>query len=181
MEQAVFGGGCFWCLDAQFRMVPGVVSVICGYGGGHCPNPDYESVCRGGTGHAELIQLRYDEATISYRQLIELFLACHDPTTRDRQGHDVGTQYRSLIICQSDEQRRIAAEVISEWNAAGVYSSEIVTEITEAQQFYPAEDYHQDYFARHPGQGYCRAVISPKIAEFRKLISRLPRSSTDPV
>ena len=169
-EFAVFGGGCFWCLDAQFRQVQGVRSVVCGYAGGRTPDPDYEAVCTGETGHAEVVRVEYDAERISCRQLLELFLACHDPTTPNRQGHDVGTQYRSIIVCQNAAQRLEAEAVLKACAASGAWSAPIVTEVVDAMPFHAAEDCHQDYFTKHPRQGYCIAVVGPKVARFRDLL-----------
>ena len=171
-QTAVFGGGCFWCLDAQFRLVPGILSVECGYAGGSVEAPDYEAVCSGTTGHAEVVKLTYDDSRVGYGELLELFLACHDPTTRDRQGHDVGSQYRSIIVCQRPEQRRLAEKTIGAWNAGGYWPAPIVTELLDGVSFYVAEEHHQNYFAKQPHQGYCVAVVGPKVEKFRRLISR---------
>ena len=180
MRTAIFGGGCFWCLDAQFQLVPGVTSVTCGYAGGSTPNPSYEAVCRGDTGHAEVVRIEYRPEEIAFRQLIELFLACHDPTTPNRQGHDIGTQYRSIIVCQNDEEKQIAAAVNDEWNRAGYWDGPIITELCDTVPFYPAEPYHQDYLANHPTQGYCVAVVAPKVAKFRELLRRPGQTRADP-
>lgn len=167
-EKALLGGGCFWCLDAVYRDVKGVDSVVSGYAGGARPNPSYEQVCTGATGHAEVVELTFDPAVTSFRDLLSVFFAIHDPTTLDRQGNDVGTQYRSVIFCQNDGQRKMAHEVIGELEAARAFVAPIVTEITGPALFYPAEAYHQNYFAQHPGQGYCQIVIAPKLAKFRQ-------------
>jgi peptide-methionine (S)-S-oxide reductase len=165
---ATLAGGCFWCLDAVFRGLRGVEQVVSGYTGGTVPNPSYEAVCTGRTGHAEVVQVTFDPAVLSYRDLVEVFFAIHDPTTLNRQGADVGTQYRSAIYYHSPEQEQTAREVIAALERDPVFDAPIVTEVAPAPAFYPAEEYHQDYFRRNPGQGYCRAVIAPKVAKFRK-------------
>lgn len=175
IEQATFGGGCFWCLEAVFEQLRGVTSVVSGYCGGHVPNPTYEATCTGRTGHAEVIQVTFDADQISFAELLDVFFATHDPTTLNRQGADVGTQYRSVIFCHHDEQRRVAQAKIAELNAAGIWNSPIVTEVVLLPTFYPAEDYHQGYFRAHPAQGYCQAVISPKVAKFRQKFAHLLR------
>jgi peptide-methionine (S)-S-oxide reductase len=167
-EVATLAGGCFWCLDAVFRGLKGVEQVVSGYAGGNIPNPSYEAVCTGRTGHAEVVQVTFDPAVLSYRDLVEVFFGIHDPTTLNRQGADVGTQYRSAIYFHSPEQEQTAREVIAALEREQVFDSPIVTELAPATEFYPAEEYHQDYFRRNPGQGYCRAVIAPKVAKFRK-------------
>jgi peptide-methionine (S)-S-oxide reductase len=167
-ELATLGGGCFWCLEAVFRDVKGVERVVSGYAGGSVPNPSYEDVCTGRTGHAEVVQVTFDPAVLAYRDVLQLFFGLHDPTTLNRQGGDVGTQYRSVIFFHTPEQERLALEVISDIGRQGVWDDPIVTEVVAASEFYPAEEYHQDYFRRNPGQGYCRAVIAPKVAKFRK-------------
>jgi peptide-methionine (S)-S-oxide reductase len=167
-EVATLGGGCFWCLDAVFRGLKGVEQVVSGYAGGTVPNPSYEAVCTGRTGHAEVVQVTFDSGLLSYRDLVEVFFGIHDPTTLNRQGADVGTQYRSAIYYHSPEQERTAREVIAALERDQVFDAPIVTEVAPFTVFYPAEEYHQDYFRRNPGQGYCRAVIAPKVAKFRK-------------
>lgn len=167
-EVATLAGGCFWCLDAVFRGLKGVEQVVSGYAGGTAPNPSYEAVCTGRTGHAEVVQVTFDPAVLSYRDLVEVFFGIHDPTTLNRQGADVGTQYRSAIYYHSPEQEHTAREVIAALERDQVFDAPIVTEVAPAAEFYPAEEYHQDYFRRNPGQGYCRAVIAPKVAKFRK-------------
>ncbi len=167
-EVATLGGGCFWCLEAVFNDVEGVEKVVSGYSGGHKENPTYEEVCTGETGHAEVVQITFDPEVISYRDLLGIFFDIHDPTTLNRQGADVGTQYRSVIFYHSDEQRRTAEEVIRELEASGVWSSPIVTQVEPFEAFYAAEDYHHRYFERNPFQPYCRMVIAPKVAKFRK-------------
>lgn len=167
-ELATLGGGCFWCLEAVYDELRGVVDVVSGYAGGHVPYPTYRQVCGGDTGHAEVVQITFDPAVISFRELLEVFFAIHDPTTRNRQGADVGPQYRSVIFYHSDEQRAIAEQMIAELNAARLWPAPIVTEVTPFTAFYPAEDYHQEYFANNPNQRYCRIVIAPKVAKFRQ-------------
>lgn len=168
LEQATVGGGCFWCVEAAFAQVRGVISAISGYAGGHTSSPTYQAICTGQTGHAEVVQVTYDPAQLSYRDVLELFFAVHDPTTLNRQGADVGTQYRSTIMPHNDSQAAIAREVIRELNAEGTFGQPLVTTIEPLTTFYPAEDYHQHYFANHPDQAYCQAVISPKLAKFRQ-------------
>lgn len=176
-ETAILGGGCFWCLDAVFRAVEGVSAVVSGYAGGPRPNPSYEQVCSGGTGHAEVVRITFDSSVISFRELLEIFFALHDPTTLNRQGHDVGTQYRSVVFCQDAGQARETRETIAELEREGSYPAPVVTQVVETPvPFWPAEDYHQDFFARNPYQGYCMAVVSPKVAKFRqKFAHRLAR------
>jgi peptide-methionine (S)-S-oxide reductase len=167
-EMATLGGGCFWCLEAVYEQLQGVAKVESGYSGGAVKNPSYELVCTGTTGHAEVVQITFDLQVITFRELLGVFFTIHDPTTLNRQGADVGTQYRSAIFCHSDEQRAVAEEVIREIEAAGIWDRPIVTEVTPFEVFYRAEDYHQEYFRRNPGQSYCRVVIAPKVAKFRK-------------
>jgi peptide-methionine (S)-S-oxide reductase len=171
-EVATLGGGCFWCVEAVFEMVKGVESVVSGYTGGHVPNPTYEQVCTKTTGHVEVIRVTFDPAVISYRDILGLFFAFHDPTTPNRQGADAGPQYRSAICTHSDEQQRIANEVIAELGAAKVFAAPIVTEVTPAPEFYPAEDYHQGFYRLNPGQPYCAAVAGPKVAKLRKSFAK---------
>ncbi len=168
MEVATLAGGCFWCLEAVYLELNGVSRVVSGYAGGHVPNPTYEQVCGKKTGHAEVVQITYDPETVSFRELLQVFFTIHDPTTVNRQGNDVGPQYRSAIFYHDESQREIAETVIREINAEGIWSGPIVTELTPIEQFYPAEDYHQNYYARNPYQGYCRVVIEPKVAKFRR-------------
>ncbi len=165
---ATLGGGCFWCLEAVYVELRGVQRVVSGYAGGSMPFPTYDQVCSGRTGHAEVVQVTFDPATVSYKELLEVFFTIHDPTTRNRQGHDVGTQYRSIIFYQSDEQKRTAEQVMASASAAGLWQAPIVTELVPLETFYPAEGYHQDYYARNPSQPYCQMVIAPKVAKFRK-------------
>lgn len=167
MELATLGGGCFWCLEAALRQLEGVVAVVSGYCGGHVEHPDYRQVCTGGTGHAEVVQIAFDPNVIDFRALLQAFFAIHDPTTRDRQGNDVGTQYRSVIFTHTPEQHRIAAELMAELASAHVWPAPIVTELLPAPRFWPAEDYHQDYLANNPRQPYCQAVVAPKAAKLR--------------
>lgn len=168
METATLGGGCFWCLDAIFRELRGVEKVESGYSGGSVPNPSYEDVCTGRTGHAEVVQITFDPGIISFRELLEVFFTIHDPTTLNRQGADVGTQYRSVIFYHTPEQERIAKEVIVEIEAAKVWDAPVVTEVVPFKAFYQAEEYHRDYFKHNPDKPYCRIVIAPKVAKFRK-------------
>lgn len=167
-ETAVLGGGCFWCLEAVYDQLKGVISVESGYAGGSVPNPTYEAVCTGRTGHAEVVRITYDPHVVSFRDLLDVFFTIHDPTTLNRQGADVGTQYRSAIFYTTPEQRAVAEATIAELEAARVWRDPIVTEVKPLDAFYIAEDYHQEYFARNPNQGYCRVVIEPKVAKFRK-------------
>jgi peptide-methionine (S)-S-oxide reductase len=167
-ELATLGGGCFWCLEAVFQGLKGVERVVSGYAGGTAPNPSYEEVCTGRTGHAEVVQVTFDPATLAYRDLLQVFFAIHDPTTLNRQGADAGTQYRSAIFVHSPEQEAVAREVIADLGRSGVWDSPIVTEMTPLTTYYPAEGYHQEFFRRNPGQSYCRVVIAPRVAKFRK-------------
>lgn len=177
-ETAVLGGGCFWCLDAVFRELEGVVAVESGYAGGGVANPSYESVCEGRTGHAEVVRVTFDPSVLSYRDLLGVFFAIHDPTTKDRQGHDVGTQYRSAIFAQSPAQRRTAEALVRELDAAKLWTAPIVTEIADAATFWPAEAYHQDFLSNNPRQPYCVGVVAPKVAKFRKqFFDRLRRKA----
>ena len=173
LATATFAGGCFWCTEAVYSEIKGVTSVTSGYLGGAVPNPTYKDICTGLTGHAEAVEVEFDPAVVPYEKLLEVFFATHDPTTKNRQGADVGTQYRSGIFYHDDEQQRIATEVIKRLDAAGAFPGKIVTEVTKATTFYPAEDYHQDYFANNPGQGYCRAVVLPKVDKVRKVFKDL--------
>lgn len=177
-ETATLAGGCFWCLEAVYDDANGVESVTSGYMGGRRANPTYEQVCSGATGHAEVVQIVFDPTVVSFRDLLQIFLVIHDPTTLNRQGNDIGTQYRSAIFYHSPEQKKIAEEVIGEVTRAGLYRDEIVTEVVPASTFYPAETYHQEYFARNPYQPYCQAVVAPKVAKFRKhFLDRLKRKA----
>lgn len=167
-EVATLVGGCFWCLEAAFEQLRGVERVESGYAGGDAPNPTYEQVCSGTTGHAEVVQVTFDPAVIAFRDLLQVFFTIHDPTTRDRQGADVGSQYRSAILFHTPEQQRAALEVIRELDAARLWDDPIVTEVTPLLRFWPAEAYHREYYRRNPDQGYCRAMIAPKVAKLRK-------------
>lgn len=170
-ELATLGGGCFWCLEPVFEEVVGVQQVEVGYAGGGMANPSYEQVCSGRTGHAEVVRVRFDPQQVSYRELLEVFFSIHDPTTRDRQGADIGPQYRSLVLYHSEEQRRIAEDLAAELRSDGV---PVVTQLEPFQVFYRAEEYHQAYYRKNPGAGYCRVVVAPKLAKFRaKYASRL--------
>ncbi|MDD5325038.1 MAG: peptide-methionine (S)-S-oxide reductase MsrA [Polaromonas sp.] len=175
MQTITLGGGCFWCTEAVYVQVRGVVDVESGYGNGHAERPSYEQVCTGTTGHNEVVKLTYDPAQISTREVLEIFFIIHDPTTLNRQGNDVGTQYRSGIYFSTPEQEAVAREVIAEMAASGVYSRPIVTEVAPVANYWPAEAYHQDFFERNPDQGYCMAVAAPKVAKFRKTFARLQR------
>ncbi|OZA05380.1 MAG: peptide-methionine (S)-S-oxide reductase [Methylophilaceae bacterium 17-44-8] len=170
---AIFAGGCFWCTEPVFMQLKGVTKVVSGYIGGHTLNPTYKDICNGDTGHAEGIQIHYNAAEISYGQLLEVFLVAHDPTTLNRQGNDVGTQYRSAIFYLDDAQRESALQIVQEFDEAHVYSAPIVTEVVPATTFYPAEDYHQYYFAKNPSQPYCLAVAAPKAAKIRQKYAQL--------
>jgi peptide-methionine (S)-S-oxide reductase len=175
-EIATLAGGCFWCLEAVYDQLKGVDSVESGYMGGRSANPSYEDVCGGDTGHAEVVRVTFDPSVVSYRDLLNVFFAIHDPTTLDRQGNDVGSQYRSAIFTHSPEQKRTAEEVIAKLTADKLYDDPIVTEIAPAGPFYQAEEYHQEYFERNPSQSYCRFVVAPKVAKFRRaFLDRLKR------
>jgi peptide-methionine (S)-S-oxide reductase len=171
-QLATFGGGCFWCTEAVFEQVRGVSSVVSGYAGGHVPNPTYEAVCGKKTGHAEVVQITFDPSVISYHDLLTIFFGTHDPTTPNRQGADVGPQYRSAIFFHDAEQEKVAKELIAELNAEGIFGAPIVTEVVPLSNYYPAEDYHQGYYRANPMQGYCQAVVGPKAAKFRKLFAK---------
>ncbi|MGD2142920.1 MAG: peptide-methionine (S)-S-oxide reductase MsrA [Anaerolineae bacterium] len=168
LEVATLGGGCFWCLEAIFERLRGVTKVVSGYSGGTVASPTYGQVCSGNTGHAEVVQITFDPPVIDYREVLEVFFDIHDPTTLNRQGADVGTQYRSVILYHDARQKAIAEEVIQELNQSGIWAKPIVTEVVPLEAFHEAEAYHQEYFRNSPGQPYCRAVISPKVAKFRK-------------
>ncbi len=165
---ATLGGGCFWCIEAVFEQVEGVTEVVNGYAGGHVPNPTYEAVCSGTTGHAEVCQIHYDPKIISYREILEIFFSVHDPTTLNRQGADVGEQYRSIILYHSPQQKAIAEQFIKELQQSGRFTKPIVTQIQPLKVFYRAEAYHQNYFQKHPEQAYCRLVIQPKVDKLKK-------------
>jgi peptide-methionine (S)-S-oxide reductase len=167
VELATLAGGCFWCLEAVFDDLKGVESVESGYSGGNVPSPSYAQVCNGDTGHAEVVRVTFDPLVLSYKDLLTVFFTIHDPTTLNRQGNDVGTQYRSAIFYHNEDQKKIADEVIQEIGAAKIWDGPIVTEVTPFDQFYMAEDYHQEYFKNNPFQGYCRVVIAPKVTKFR--------------
>ncbi len=167
-EIATLGGGCFWCLDAVFKDLRGVETVESGYTGGHVKNPTYQAVCSGTTGHAEVVQVTFNPHEVSFKEILEVFFTIHDPTTLNRQGHDEGSQYRSAIFYHSPEQQEIADKSIAELNAAKIWGSPIVTEVAPIPEFYGAENYHQNYFENNPNQPYCRAVVEPKVAKFRK-------------
>jgi peptide-methionine (S)-S-oxide reductase len=168
LEKATLGGGCFWCLEAVYQELEGVTHIMPGYAGGNVVHPSYEQVCAGTTGHAEVVQLTFDSSRVSYREILEVFFAIHDPTTKDRQGNDHGPQYRSIILTHNEEQERAAEEVIAEFTADKVFDAPIVTEVVPLRQFYPAESYHQNYYRQHRTQPYCAFTISPKLAKFRK-------------
>lgn len=168
-EKATFGTGCFWCTEALYESLDGVIDAVSGYEGGQKPNPTYNQVCSGTTGHAECVEVTYDPQKITYQELLEAFFRSHDPTTLNRQGADVGTQYRSVIFYHNDEQKYLAETAKAELDKAGAYNDPIVTEISEAETFYPAEAYHQSYFANNPNQGYCAFVIAPKLDKFKKV------------
>ena len=167
-ETATLAGGCFWCLEAVYDEMVGIESVASGYAGGHVENPTYRAVTTGSTGHAEVVQITYDSDEVTYDDLLNVFFTIHDPTTLNRQGNDVGTQYRSAIYYHNAQQQAAAKSKIDEIAAAGIWDNPIVTEVTELATFYPAEDYHQNYFVNNPNQGYCRVIIAPKVAKFRK-------------
>jgi peptide-methionine (S)-S-oxide reductase len=168
-ETATLAGGCFWCLEAAFSELRGVERVQSGYSGGHVPNPSYDDVCTGATGHAEVVQITFDPDVVSFRDLLHVFFTIHDPTTLNRQGGDVGTQYRSAVFYHTAEQKAVVEQVIRELVAERVWDDPIVTQVVPFEAFYPAEEYHRDYFRRNPNKSYCRAVIAPKVAKVRKL------------
>ena len=170
---AVFAGGCFWCTEPVFSQLKGVSKVVSGYIGGHTPNPTYKDICNGDTGHAEGIQITFDADQVSFETLLEIFFVSHDPTTPNRQGNDVGTQYRSAVFCQNAEQRAATEKMIAEFNAAHIFGAPIVTQINAADTFFPAEGYHQYYFDKNPNQPYCMAVAAPKAAKIRAKYSQL--------
>lgn len=168
LEQATLGGGCFWCLEAVFEQARGVDKVVSGYSAGQTPNPTYEQICGGQTGHAEVVQITFDPQVISYRSLLEIFFTIHDPSTPNRQGSDRGTQYRSIILYHDANQKAVAQAVMQEITTRNIWNAPLVTQLEALQQFYPAEDYHQGYFRGHPNQGYCQAVVAPKVVKFRE-------------
>lgn len=172
-QTAVFAGGCFWCTEPVFSQLKGVSKVVSGYIGGHTQNPSYKAICNGDTGHAEAIKITFDADQVSFETLLEIFFVSHDPTTSNRQGNDVGTQYRSAVFCQNDTQRDAVKKMIAELNAANLFNAPIVTQINSAEIFYPAEDYHQYYFANNPNQPYCLAVAAPKVAKIRAKYAHL--------
>ena len=175
---ATLAGGCFWCLEAVYNELRGVESVVSGYAGGHDPDPTYEAVCSETTGHAEVVQIAFDPDMVSFRELLEVFFTIHDPTTLNRQGNDVGTQYRSAVYYHDEEQRLVAEEVIEEMTVAGLWDDPIVTEVTALDTFYEAEEYHQQYFEKNPFQPYCFVVVRPKVSKFRKkFISKLKKQA----
>jgi peptide-methionine (S)-S-oxide reductase len=167
-ELATLGGGCFWCVEAAFEQLRGVEHVLSGYSGGHVPDPTYKQICTGTTGHAEVVQIRFDPSEVSFEDLLRVFFTVHDPTTLNRQGNDVGPQYRSVVFHHSSQQKAGAEAVIAELEEQGVWDSPIVTEITPFERFYPAEAYHQEYYRNNPNQPYCSIVVAPKVAKFRK-------------
>ena len=167
-EVATLGGGCFWCVEAVFDELRGVERVESGYAGGAKPNPTYREVCTGATGHAEVVQVTFDPRAVSFREILEVFFTAHDPTTLNRQGADVGTQYRSVIFHHDDEQRRVAEQVVEEINASGIWDAPVVTELAPFTEFYRAEDYHQNYFRDNSAQPYCQMVVAPKVRKFRE-------------
>lgn len=178
LETATLAAGCFWCVEAVFDDLVGVEDVVSGYSGGHKENPTYQEVCSETTGHAEVVQIKFDPMTISFKEILQVFFAVHDPTTLNRQGGDIGSSYRSAIFHHSDEQKRVAEEVIREVTEEKIWDDPIVTEVTAFTNFYPAEAYHQEYFANNPNQPYCAAVVAPKVAKFRqKFVARLKRKS----
>lgn len=178
LETATLAAGCFWCVEAVFDDLRGVKDVVSGYSGGHTENPTYQEVCSETTGHAEVVQIKFDPQAISFKEILQIFFTVHDPTTLNRQGNDIGTSYRSAIFYHSDEQKRVAEEVIKEFTDEKIYDNPIVTEVTAFDKFYAAEDYHQEYFANNPTQPYCAAVVAPKVAKFRqKFVSRLKSSA----
>jgi peptide-methionine (S)-S-oxide reductase len=169
---ATFGGGCFWCLESVYQELEGVEKVVSGYAGGHKPDPSYEEVCSGTTGHAEVVQVTYDPQVTTYRDLLEVFFTIHDPTTVDRQGADVGSQYRSIVLYNNDRERSLAEAMIRELEELDVFKDPIVTQVAPLKVFYPAEEHHQDFFRRNPRQPYCQAVVAPKLAKFRQRWSK---------
>jgi peptide-methionine (S)-S-oxide reductase len=179
-ELATLGGGCFWCLEAVYKELRGVTSVMSGYAGGHVANPSYQAVCQGTTGHAEVVQVKFDPDELSYADLLRVFFAIHDPTTLNRQGNDVGTQYRSIILTHSDAQKATAEAVMKEIAGAKIWDRKLVTQIEPFTVFYAAEEEHHDYFERNPWSGYCQVVVAPKVAKFRKQFTdRLRRAAAE--
>ena len=178
LEKATLGGGCFWCLEAVYQELEGVEEIVSGYAGGHVPNPTYEQVCEKKTGHAEVVQVSFDPSRVSYREILEIFFATHDPTTLNRQGNDVGPQYRSIILTHDDNQRRVATDLLAELAAERAFEDPIVTEIVPLTEFYPAELYHRNYYRQHRLQPYCTFVISPKVAKIRKKFANRLKTRT---
>lgn len=177
LEQATLGGGCFWCLEAVFELVQGVQQVVSGYSAGQTSDPNYEQICTGQSGHAEVVQITFDPQVISYKTLLEIFFTIHDPTTLNRQGNDRGTQYRSIILAHDANQKAIAQTVVQEISDSGIWGAPLVTQLQMLERFYPAEDYHQGYYRGHPNQGYCMLVVAPKVLKFReKFRSQLKRT-----
>jgi peptide-methionine (S)-S-oxide reductase len=177
-EIATLAGGCFWCLEAVYVELNGVEKVVSGYAGGQVKNPNYDQICGGRTGHAEVVQVTFDPSVISFKELLEVFFTIHDPTTLNRQGNDVGTQYRSSIMYHDGEQKRIAEQTIAELSAARIWDQSIVTEVVPLDEFYPAESYHQQYFERNPDQSYCQIIVAPKVAKARqKFTAKLKKAS----
>ena len=174
-QTLALGAGCFWCSESVYLQVRGVLAVESGYSNGHLPNPTYDDVCTGTSGHNEVVKLEFDTSVISVREVLEIFFVIHDPTTLNRQGHDVGTQYRSGIYCTTPEQLQIAKDLVTQVNASGTYANPVVTEVQMLTHYARAEDYHQNFFARNPTQGYCVAVAAPKVAKFRKTFARLAK------
>lgn len=172
MEKATLAAGCFWCLEAIFKKVKGVLEVISGYSGGDVVNPTYEQVCSDATGHAEAVQITFDPEVISYAEILKIFWQVHNPTTLNRQGHDIGSQYRSVIFCHNEEQKKIAENSRKELQDARIWPDDIVTEIVPLTQFYPAEEYHQDYYQRNPGNSYCQLVVRPKVTKFERVFEK---------
>jgi peptide-methionine (S)-S-oxide reductase len=168
-ETATLGGGCFWCTEAIYKELKGVESVLPGYSGGHVKDPSYKEVCTGQTGHAEVVQIKFDPAQVSFAEILEVFFKVHDPTTLNRQGNDIGTQYRSVVFYHSEGQKQTAEKIIRLFKEEKFYEDPIVTEVTKFEAFYPAEDYHKDYLARNPENSYCRMVVSPKVKKFEKI------------
>ncbi|MFM1869599.1 MAG: methionine sulfoxide reductase [Pseudomonadota bacterium] len=173
LQKATLGGGCFWCLEAVYQQVRGVVHVESGYAGGQTLNPDYDSVCSGKTGHAEVVQIEFDADVLTYQKILEIFFAIHDPTTLNRQGNDIGSQYRSVIYAHDKGQRMMAQDVIQQLTQENIFDQPIVTELADLPTYYKAEEYHQNYFNNHPDQGYCAFVVSPKVSKFRKQFAEL--------
>ena len=173
IQTATFGAGCFWCIEAAMNQLNGVIVALSGYMGGDADSANYQRVCDGDTGHAEVVQLQFDDSLISFQQLCLVFFSLHDPTQLNRQGNDIGSQYRSVIFYHNDEQRDLALQLINQLSAEQVFSAAIVTELSPASAFFVAEEYHQGYFLQHPGQGYCQVIVAPKLAKFRQQYARL--------